>query len=204
MCNLFVFAADLKTIFFWHRKAEQNRACYTQGTLWRSVELGALCEFGNGSLHTGKHDNSSGINSNPPPPPPPAWQGGLNIHHSLHSVCVQGCRLSDVSHCGLGSDWAGVSTFTFAPRDLYWGDRKHTSVKRTGLSCTKSYLVRLCVCVCVSAEVSDEANTNTRGMRRQENTNKASHTTYNLSRILVQVQYLMIYTWCGIILEMHI
>lgn len=64
-------------------------------------------------------------------PPQPHLTGGgeLCINDSLHIVCVQGCRLSDVWPCGLGSVWAGVLTFTFAPRDLYWGDRKHTSVK---------------------------------------------------------------------------
>lgn len=56
-------------------------------------------------------------------------EGVFIHHHSLHCVCVQGCRLPDVWDCGLGSVWAGVSTFTFAPGDLYWGDRKHTSVK---------------------------------------------------------------------------
>lgn len=33
------------------------------------------------------------LNSNPPSP---ADREGLNSHHSLHSVCVQGWRLSDV------------------------------------------------------------------------------------------------------------
>lgn len=39
--------------------------------------------------------------------PSPADREGLNSHDSLHSVCVQGCRLSDVWACGLGSVWAG-------------------------------------------------------------------------------------------------
>lgn len=48
-----------------------------------------------------------------------------------HSIASAVCRLSEVGPCGLGSVWAGVSTFTFAPLDLYWGDRKHTSVRLT-------------------------------------------------------------------------
>lgn len=49
--------------------------------------------------------------------------GGFDIRDSLHSVCVMGCRLSDVWGFGLESVRAGVSTFT--PHEWYWGDRKH-------------------------------------------------------------------------------
>lgn len=82
-----------------------------------------------------KHENSSGINSNHTPA-----DRGLNIH-SLHSVCVQGCRLMFDTVGWFQFGWAGVLTFTFAPRDLYWGDRKHTSVKLSRVILYQSYLV---------------------------------------------------------------
>lgn len=110
------------SVLLWISK---KRICYYYSNRQKGwCKYSANLERGR-KLRYSKHENSSGINSNPPL----ADRGWLNIHDSLHSVCVQGCRLSDVWPCGLGSVWAGVSTFTFAPRDLYWGDRKHTSVK---------------------------------------------------------------------------
>lgn len=74
---------------------------------------------------------------------PPRLTGGWTfITHSIASVCrAVVCLMFDtVGWVQFG--WAGVSTFTFAPRDFYWGDRKHTSVKLSRvIFCTKSYLV---------------------------------------------------------------
>lgn len=48
--------------------------------------------------------------------------------HSIASVCrAVVCLMCDP--VGWDQFGLGVSTFTFAPHDLYWGDRKHTSVK---------------------------------------------------------------------------
>lgn len=63
--------------------------------------------------------------------PPPRLTGGGDwtfMTHSIASVCrAVVCLMCDP--VGWDQFGLGVSTFTFAPHDLYWGDRKHTSVK---------------------------------------------------------------------------
>lgn len=91
------------------------------------------------------HENISGMDNNSAPPPADREGkrsgGGLFNIHSLHSVCVRGSRLPDVWHCGLGSVWAGVWTFTFAPwRFLLRRQKTHPQSSWARLSFTKSYL----------------------------------------------------------------
>lgn len=96
-------------------------------------------------LHKENKKTVVALNSNPPSP---ADREGPNSHDSLHSVCVQGWRLSDVWPCGLGSVWAGCVDLHLHPSRFILRWQKTHSVR----------LKRVILCLVLPAWNVDRSN----------------------------------------------
>lgn len=78
---------------------------------------------------------------------------GFDIHDSLHSVCVMGCRLSVCLSEALGWNQFGPVSQPSPLTNDTEVTKKHASIILNRVICTKSYLIAMCAGISSKAKL---------------------------------------------------